>query len=155
MRVEGKRSALLGLLAVPALAFGVALRDRPSPAGGLGQLLADAERVSGEAAWTGARLTRADARPLSQEQAARVLEALAAAHPAEADGELHLLPAGVATVTLDVGGETVVVEVGDGWTAAISYTLDGAAHRASCDSQLARSSLPDVLRELFPDAEIG
>ena len=55
MRVEGKRSALLGLLAVLALAFGVALRDRPSPARGLGQLLAGAERVSGEAAWTGAR----------------------------------------------------------------------------------------------------
>ncbi len=155
MRVEGKRFALLGLLAVPALAFGVALRDRPSPAGGLGQLLADAERVSGEAAWTGARLARADARPLSQEQAAQVLEALAAAHPAEEDGALHLLPAGVATVTLDVGGETVVVEVGDGWTAAIAYTLDGATHRASCDSQLARSALTDVLREVFPDAEIG
>lgn len=144
-----KRFAILGLLV--AVLLGIALRGHPRPDGGLERLLADPEEISGEAVWVGRQLSPSAARPLSQGQAARVMEALVAAHPICEDGTPYLLPSGVATVTLAVGGDAVVVEVTEGWSAVVSYTLDGEAHRARCGEQLALGSLPGVLREVFPE----
>ena len=104
MRVEGKRSALLGLLAALALLLAAAvlwfaLRDRPVPDTGLVTLLRGAETASG-------KILSLDDYELSWQQAGSILEAVASSSPVEA--HLKEAPFGQGTIRLDVDGNASI-----------------------------------------------